>query len=1137
MEIVLTNLAGVDQKVTELDTIIWQRTEEFEVRFEEAQDDQAFLRARVNTLFRDKPFHRHTVLLLDREATYARRTWASSEDRSAAIEAHVQTLEAQIATLIAQTSSLQNQLTTTLEHIETLEARDPEPQDELAEAGSSCVAAALAERDADMSRDGDNSHGSGISRRRQVKFTSCTLKGSALTWWNSHMRAVGQDVTYAMPWTTLKRILTDKYYRREKVERYVGGLPDIIHGSVKASKPKKMQEEIEFATEMMDNKMLTFVVRQAESKRKLEDTLRNNQNQQQPFKKNNMARAYTAGPIDRKPYGGTKPLCSKCNYHHEGHVLKSALTARGLAIRPVTKTVKFDWGDKEEAAFQLIKQKLCSALILALPEGSEDFIVYCDASIKGLGAVLMQREKLRLTCLRVKAKHQKPSGLLVQPEIPQWKWDNITMDFVTKLLRTQSGNDNIWVIIDRLTKSAYFLPMMETDPMDKLARLYLKEVVTRHRIPVSISYNRDPSYHASIKAALFEALYGRKCRLPLCWTEVRDDQLTGPELIHETTKMIVQIKQRIQAARDRQKSYADYIDDKLRFVKETVEIIDREVKRLKHSPALFEALYGRKCRLPLCWTEVRDDQLTGPELIHETTKMIVQIKQRIQAARDRQKSYADYIDDKLRFVEETVEIIDREVKRLKHSRCSKHMTGNRALLTNFVEKFLRTVRFGNNDFAVIAGYGDVVIGSMTIKRVYSVKGLGHNLFSVGQFCDKGLEVAFRKSACFVRNENGVDLLTGDRSSNLYTIALNEIASNSSTCLLAKASSWQSWLWHQCLSHLNFATINNLVKKNLVRDEASEVIISFIKKTQVNFQLQVQRVRTDNGTEFKNKTLATFFDEVGISQQFSAARMPQQNGVVERRNRTLVEAARTMLTFAKLPLFLWPYPHETKWTKDHPLHKIIGDPKSTVRTRGQLANLCLFACLLSSIEPANVAEALKDADWVIAIQDELDQFARLKVWRLVPKPEGGGSSASYQFFTDLLKHLDRDDLNQLWSLVKETLSKRPATTEWKLYDKCRVHQLTSKDKDIFMLMEKDYPLRKGLALVMICYKLQVKNYSQMADDLVQKIHNIANSPREQGLLSSIEPANVAKALRDADWVNAMQEELDQFARLKVWRLVP
>nr|GFB49413.1 hypothetical protein [Tanacetum cinerariifolium] len=186
------------------------------------------------------------------------------------------------------------------------------------------------------------------------------------------------------------------------------------------------------------------------------------------------------------------------------------------------------------------------------------------------------------------------------------------------------------------------------------------------------------------------------------------------------------------------------------------------------------------------------------------------------------------------------------------SGCSKHMIGNRALLTNFVEKFLGTVRFGNNDFA-----GDCW------------------LWRCGYWFNDNKESLLY--------EDGVDLLTGDRSLNLYTIALNEVASNSLTCLLAKASSSQSWLWHQRLSHLNFTIINNLVKNNLV---------------------QVQRVRTDNGTEFKNKTLAKFFDEVGITQQFSAARTPQQNGVVERRNRTLVKVARTMLTFANLPSFLW-----------------------------------------------------------------------------------------------------------------------------------------------------------------------------------------------------------------------------------------
>ncbi|GKB92610.1 putative reverse transcriptase domain-containing protein, partial [Tanacetum coccineum] len=201
------------------------------------------------------------------------------------------------------------------------------------------------------------------------------------------------------------------------------------------------------------------------------------------------------------------------------------------------KKVKFDWGDKQEALFQLIKQKLYSAPILALPEGSEEFIVYCDASIKGLGVVLMQKEKKSeniknedvggmirkdipkeklepradetlclndmkkqywwpnmkadiatyvskcLTYAKVKDEHQRPSGLLVQPEIPQWKWDNITMDFITKLPKSSQGYDTIWVIVDRLTKSAIFVPMRETGLMEKLERMYLKEVVTRHGIP------------------------------------------------------------------------------------------------------------------------------------------------------------------------------------------------------------------------------------------------------------------------------------------------------------------------------------------------------------------------------------------------------------------------------------------------------------------------------------------------------------------------------------------------------------------------------------------------------------------------------------------------------------------------------
>nr|GEX37018.1 reverse transcriptase domain-containing protein [Tanacetum cinerariifolium] len=164
-----------------------------------------------------------------------------------------------------------------------------------------------------------------------------------------------------------------------------------------------------------------------------------------------------------------------------------------------------------------------------------------------------------LTCAKVKAEHQRPSGLLVQPKIPEWKWDNITMDFVTKFPKSSQGYDTIWVIVDRLTKSAIFMPIREIDPLDKLARMYLKEVVMKHRIHVSIIYDSNPQFSSNFWKSLQKALalYGRKCRSPMCWAEVGQVQLTGPELVQETTKRIIQIKQRIQIAHDRKKSYAD----------------------------------------------------------------------------------------------------------------------------------------------------------------------------------------------------------------------------------------------------------------------------------------------------------------------------------------------------------------------------------------------------------------------------------------------------------------------------------------------------------------------------------------------------------------------------------------------------
>ncbi|GJZ65387.1 putative reverse transcriptase domain-containing protein [Tanacetum coccineum] len=191
----------------------------------------------------------------------------------------------------------------------------------------------------------------------QVKFATCTLQENALTWWNSHVKTTTPEVAHAMPWKTLKKMMKDKYCPRgeikkiefemwnmkvkgtdvvtynqhfqelalmcdrmfseesDKVKKYVGGLPDMIHGSVMATKPKTMQDAIEFATELMDKKISTFAERQAENKRKLDN---NNQTQQQLSKRQNVTQAYAAGTGERKEYAGTLPLCNKCKFHHNG---------------------------------------------------------------------------------------------------------------------------------------------------------------------------------------------------------------------------------------------------------------------------------------------------------------------------------------------------------------------------------------------------------------------------------------------------------------------------------------------------------------------------------------------------------------------------------------------------------------------------------------------------------------------------------------------------------------------------------------------------------------------------------------------------------------------------------------------------
>nr|GEV18764.1 integrase, catalytic region, zinc finger, CCHC-type, peptidase aspartic, catalytic [Tanacetum cinerariifolium] len=243
------------------------------------------------------------------------------------------------------------------------------------------------------------------------------------------------------------------------------------------------------------------------------------------------------------------------------------------------------------------------------------------------------------------------------------------------------------------------------------------------------------------------------------------------------------------------------------------------------------------------------------------------------------------------------------------SGCFKHMTGNLKLLINFVWKFLGTVRFENDHVAAILGFGNLQWGNILITRVYFVEGLGHNLFSVGQFCNSNLVVAFRRNACFVRNLEGVDLLLGNRTTNLYTINLHDMTSASPICIMARASSTKSWLWHQRLSHLNFNTINDLTKNDLVTGLPK---FKYHKEHLCSSCEQGISKRASHPPEpvpnSRQRLHLLHMDLYGLmrnaSINVSYVRTPQQNRVVERRNQTLVEAARTMLIFFRASLFLW-----------------------------------------------------------------------------------------------------------------------------------------------------------------------------------------------------------------------------------------
>ncbi|GJS88956.1 retrovirus-related pol polyprotein from transposon TNT 1-94 [Tanacetum coccineum] len=372
------------------------------------------------------------------------------------------------------------------------------------------------------------------------------------------------------------------------------------------------------------------------------------------------------------------------------------------------------------------------------------------------------------------------------------------------------------------------------------------------------------------------------------------------------------------------------------------------------------------------------------------------------------------------------------------SGCSKHMTRDRSQLTNFVNKFLGTVKFGNHHVAKILGYGDYQIGNVTISRVYYVEGLGHNLFSVGQFCDSNLEVAFRQHTCFIRNLEGVDLLTGSQGkTNNVHLSLEDIMASSPICLLSKASKTKSWLWHRRLSHLNFGAINPLARHGLVHglpklkfekdhlcsacamgkskkkphkpkseetnqeklyllqwifgDQCGIAIVN-VKKVHLVIvdesssihMVIVPRIRTDNGTEFVNQTLCEYYEKIDISHETFVARSPQQNGVIERRNRTLIEAARTMLIYAKAPLFLWAEAVATAYFDE--LTAMASEHSSSGPALHEMTPATISSGLVPNPPPSTPFVPPSRTDWDILFQPLFDELLTPPPSVDLPAPE-------------------------------------------------------------------------------------------------------------------------------------------------------
>nr|GEW48415.1 uncharacterized mitochondrial protein AtMg00810-like [Tanacetum cinerariifolium] len=431
------------------------------------------------------------------------------------------------------------------------------------------------------------------------------------------------------------------------------------------------------------------------------------------------------------------------------------------------------------------------------------------------------------------------------------------------------------------------------------------------------------------------------------------------------------------------------------------------------------------------------------------------------------------------------------------SGCSKHMTRNLKLLINFVEKFLGTVKFRNDQIAPILGYGDLVQGAVMIKKVYYVEGMNHNLFFVGQFYDADLEVAFRKSTCFIRDLKGNDLLIGSRGTELYSITLQDTNCPNPICLMAKATLSQAWLWHRRLSHLNFDTINllsendivvGLPKLKFVKDHlCSSCELGKAKRKLVQRGLQAQ-VRVEKGDE-------CIF--VRYSTQSRAYR------VFNKRTRVIMESIN--VNFDELP-------------------QMASDQISS-----DLAPECQSMALNhESLSPIVQCQAnVPQADTIVTTSHELDLLFSLMFdellngsSKIVSKPSVvSAADAPYQcqnHTTPLNIHTTPAPTCQVSTLAPTVISSKNIN-QAKTYAE---NDQVADDEfiDIFSTPTKDHPLEQ----VIRNPSQSVRTRSQLESNAKMCMFALT--------VSQTKPKNIKESMEDSAWIESMQEELHQFDKL-------